>query len=347
MSDILSQSEIEALLNSLAETQATEASIMGPAAGGGSAASGMSPGLSLSASAKPRGAVAYEVYDFRRPDKFSKEQLRTMQMIHDTFARHAATALSAYLRSPVTIDLISLEQIPYEEYIRGVNNSVFTVMSMPPLAGQALMEIEFPVVFSMIDRLLGGPGRGIPRNVLTDIERPLVKNMIERVFGALKTAWEGLVIINPGIEQLETTSQFVQIAPPNDIVVVILFEIKVGSLRGAMSVCIPYLVLKPITQKLSAQKWFVSNARKNSNNSRRLLAHQVQQSYVNCSVVLGKSKVSIREFMSLQPGDVITLNQDPRDDMEFQVSKKTKFFGRPAVSGRRMVFSITHAAAQE
>lgn len=350
MSEILSQAEIEALLNSLAETQANEAQIDTPARGGGSAApakSGSGGASFSSPSAHSRGAIAYEVYDFRRPDKFSKEQLRTLQMIHDTFARHAATGLSAYLRSPVSIELISLEQIPYEEYLKGIGSSIFTVMSVPPLTGQAVLELEFPVTFSMVDRLLGGPGRPVERHVLTDIERPLVKQMIERIFAALKTAWEGVVIINPNIEQLETTSQFVQIAPPNDIVVTILFEVKIGNLRGAMSVCIPYLVLKPITQKLSAQKWFVSNARKNSQSNRRLLSWQVSQSTVDCSVLLGKTRLNVRDFLTLQPGDVVPLDQDTRDDLTFLVSKTPKFYGKPATSGRRLLFSISHAITQD
>lgn len=347
MSDILSQSEIEALLNSLAESQANDAALMGPAPTG--QASGGNPSTSWSGASHTasRAAIAYEVYDFRRPDKFSKEQLRTLQMIHDTFARHAATGLSAYLRSPVSIDLISLEQIPYEEYLKGINTSVFAIMSVPPLTGNTLLEVEFPVVFSMVDRLLGGPGRGTNRNTLTDIERPLVKQMIEKVFSAFKTAWESVVIINPTIETLETTSQFVQIAPPNDIVVTILFEIRVGDQRGAMSICVPYLVLKPITSKLSAQKWFVSSSRKNTPSSRRLLSQQVANTRVDCAVLLGKSRLTVRDFLSVQPGDVIRLNQDTRDPLTFLVSKNPKFLGTPATSGRRLVFSVTGLYPQE
>ncbi len=295
----------------------------------------------VSRNSSGRSAVAYEVYDFRRPDKLSKEQLRSLQMVHETFARHAATGLSAHLRTPVQIDLISIEQVPYEDYLRGIEHSVFTVMSLPPLTGQAVLEVEFNLVFSMIDRLLGGPGRAVNRTMLTDIERPLIKQMIERMFAGIKTAWEGVVIVNPGIEQMETTGQFVQIAPPNDIVVTILFEVRIGTMRGAMSLCVPYLVLKPITGKLSAQKWFVSASKKQSTSNRRLLSYQVQQTSVECSVLLGQAKLSVRDFLTLKSGDVLPLARDARDDLELLVSKTPKFKGKPATSGKRMVFTVT------
>ncbi len=330
MSDILSQSEIEALLSSLSDSP----TMVVPESGGGDGSPVKNPS---------RKSIAYEVYDFRRPDKFSKEQLRTLQMLHETFARLAATALSAYLRSHVAIDLISLEQVPYEEYLRSINQSVFTVMSMPPLTGQAVVEIEFPLVFTMIDRLLGGPGRPANRTVLTDIERPLVRQMVERMFSALKSAWEGIVIVNPGIEGMETSSQFVQIAPPSDIVVTILFEVKIGEARGAMSVCVPYLVLKPITAKLSAQKWFVSSNRKVSTSNRRLLAWQIQQTEVDCAVRLGRARLSVRDFLELKSGDVLSLDQQTDRNLAFLVGEHAKFEGKPSIQGRKYVFTISHA----
>lgn len=290
-----------------------------------------------------KGTVAYEVYDFRRPDKFSKDQLRTLQMLHETFARLAGTGLSAYLRTAVNIDLISLEQVPYEEYLRSINQSVFTIMSLPPLTGQAVLEIEFGLIFTMIDRLLGGPGRAINRSVLTDIERPLVRQTIERMFAALKSAWEGVVIVNPGIEGTETSAQFVQIAPPSDIVVTILFEVKIGQQRGAMSLCIPYLVLKPITTKLSAQKWFASSNKKQSLVQKKILTYQVGQTSVDACVRLGRATICIDDFMKLREGDVLRLDQKSEGDLTLMIGKVPKYHGRPALHKKKIVFSVTNA----
>ncbi len=347
MSEILSQSEIEALLNTLqsdpdaAAATATEDGVQtfAPKSQGSALGLGAFQGTSKGTG---KAAIAYEVYDFRRPDKFSKDQLRTLQMLHETFARLAASSLSAYLRTSVTLDVISLEQVPYEEYLRSINQSVFTIMSLPPLTGQAVLEIEFGLVFSIIDRMLGGPGKGITRSVLTDIERPLVRQTIERTFGALKSAWEGVVIVNPGIDGMETSAQFVQIAPPNDIVVTILFEVKVGNQRGAMSLCVPYLVLKPITTKLSAQKWFVSSSRKQSPVSRMQLAAQVHASTVNCTVLLGQSTVSVQEFIHLKTGDIVRLDQRADRDMKFKIGPVPKFSGKPALQGKKLVFTVSN-----
>lgn len=337
MSEILSQAEIEALLNSLSGDSEPLSSMDG-------AASMPRPGPSFGGFNPPksgtRTAIAYEVYDFRRPDKFSKDQLRTLQMLHETYARMASSALSAYLRSPVAIDLISLEQVPYEEYLRSISQSVFTIMSLPPLSGQAVLELEFSLIFTMIDRMLGGPGKAISRNVLTDIERPLVKQIIERLFQALKSAWEGVVVVNPTVEGMETSAQFVQIAPPNDIVVTILFEVKVGGQRSAMSLCIPYLVLKPITAKLSAQKWFAGSGRKVSHTARRMLTQQVQQARVICSVELGTARMSVQQFLALRAGDVVRLDKKTSDNLLFRVGKVPKFDGKAAMQGKQIVFAV-------
>lgn len=339
MSDILSQNEIEALLNSL-----------NPDAGEG----GGDPGTSASApkvvgsaaKSKPVSALSYELYDFRRPDKFSKEQLRSLQMLHETFGRLGGTSLSAFLRNTVQIELISLEQVPYEEYIRSINQSVFIVTSMPPLSGQSVVEIEFSLVFAMIDKLLGGPGRTIDRTVLTDIEEPLLRQIVERLFASLKTAWEGIVIVNPGIEGMETSAQFVQIAPPSDIVVSILFEVKVGDVRGAMSLCIPYMVLKPITTKLSSQRWFASSQKKGSSQHKAQLFGHVKNTKVDLSIRLGGADVSVRDFLSMKSGDVLLLDQRKDKDLLMNVCGTPKFQGRPALEGKRIVFTVTEQYAQ-
>lgn len=340
MSDILSQSEIEALLSSLVEPQAADA------AAGGSLSSAATPAASASFKASGigshRAAVAYEVYDFRRPDKFSKEQLRTLQMLHETFARFASTALSAYLRSTISIDLISLEQVPYEEYLRSINQSVFTIMSLPPLNGQAALELEFGLVFTMIDKLLGGPGRSLERTVLTDIEQPLFRQIVERMFMALKSAWEGVVIVNPSLEAIETSAQFVQIAPPTDIVVSILFEVRVGDAHGAMSLCVPYMVLKPITAKLSAQKWFAAASnRKQTVANRRALVGQLNATQVDCAVQLGQCRLSVHDFLRLRVGDTLRLNQKSEQDLHLLVKDAAKFYVRPGLDGKKLAFEVT------
>ncbi len=337
MSDVLSKAEIEALLTSLGDGTDGEATPP-PATVTPSLAI---PNYRAASRLAGRNAVAYENYDFRRPDKFSKDQLRTLQMLHEQFARIGGSLLSAFLRTPVSIDLISIEQVPFDEYLRSIENSVFTIMSLPPLSGQAVLELEFGLVFTVIDRILGGPGRAISRQVLTDIERPLVRQIIDRTFQALKSAWEQIIILNPTLETMETSSQFVQIAPANDIVVTMLFEVVVANQRYAMSLCIPYLVLKPIAQKLSAQKYFSASSRKQTSQLRRNVAQTISRSSVNCSIHLGRAKLTVRQFNTLKTGDLIKLDQKTAEDLIFMIGVRPKLLGRPELSGKKIVFTIT------
>lgn len=341
MSDILSQDEIEALLSSLSDGDSGSGA--SSASGGGSQSESLAPGGHVSSLAKrsQRSAVAYEVYDFRRPDKFSKEQLRTLQMLHETFGRLAGTNLSGLLRTNVSIDLISLEQVPYEEYLRSISSSVFTIFSIPPLSGQAAIEMEFDLIFTMIDKLLGGPGRTVKRQNLTDIEEPLFHQIVGKMFIALKSAWEGVVIVNPTIEEIETSAQFVQIAPPSDIVVSILFEVRVGEAHGALSLCIPYMVLKPITAKLSAQKWFAATSnRKQTQAHRTALSNQLNSAPVEVAVRMGKSRISVKDFLMLRKNDVIRLDQKVKQDMVLTVANQDKFHGIPSLNGNSIAFHI-------
>jgi flagellar motor switch protein FliM len=339
LSDILSQDEIEALLSSLSDGGGGGGS--SPAGETGAKAEASSVQSSVSKRTSSRSAVAYEVYDFRRPDKFSKEQLRTLQMLHETFGRLAGTNLSGLLRTNVSIDLISLEQVPYEEYLRSISSSVFTIFSIPPLSGQAAIEMEFDLIFTMIDKLLGGPGRSVKRQNLTDIEEPLFHQVVSKMFMALKSAWEGVVIVNPSIEEIETSAQFVQIAPPSDIVVSILFEVRVGDAHGALSLCIPYMVLKPITAKLSAQKWFAATSnRKQTVAHRTALTNQLASAPVDVTVRMGKCGISVKDFLLLRQDDVIRLNQKVKQDMVMTVANQDKFHGIPSKNGNSIAFHI-------
>lgn len=347
MVDILSQSEIEALLASLtgdaepatpADADASPAAAQ-PAATAPETRGGVKPDLRT---------IAYELYDFRRPDKFAKDQMRTMQMIHETFARVFASTLSAYLRVSTHVDLISVEQVPYDEYTRSLTSSIINVFSMAPLNGQAIMEIEFNVVLSMIDRLLGGPGNMVkPNTVLTEIEQALTESIVVRGLRDLKAAWEGVARISPRSERMETQAQFIQIVPPNDIVVSILFEVKVGDLRGAMSLCIPYVTLKPIASKLSAQRWFSTQQRRGPSQEAALLAHRLESTAVTCVCRLGTGHLTVQDLISLQVGDTVMLDRKCTDEVDLLIGDTVKFRGKPGTSGRKVALHINRVCDPE
>ncbi len=339
MAEILSQAEIEALLESL--TGEGDAAPAAPLRDPGRTAPGAPPALPLAAKRDNKSLIAYEIYDFRRPDKFAKDQLRTLQMLHETFARLFASSLSAYLRVPVHVDLVSVEQIPYDEYMRSLTSSIINVFSMAPLAGQAILEVEFNVILSMIDRLLGGPGSMTKSTIaLTDIEKALTESIVLRALKEFHTAWEGIAQFAPKREIMETQSQFVQIVPPNDVVVSILFEIKVGDLRGAMSICIPYLLLKPITPKLSAQRWFFSSVKKNTGKHMGILARRLEKTHVTCTVQLGRAEMTVDALLALQAGDVVTLDRRQNEEVDVLIGSQVKFYGKPGVRGKKLAIHV-------
>ncbi|HWP31601.1 MAG TPA: flagellar motor switch protein FliM [Fimbriimonadales bacterium] len=332
MNDMLSPEEIEALLSSLtSEERATDdASIERHISGG----------RSHSRRSESSGGREVQLYDFRRPDKLSKEQVRTIQMLHENFSRHASGAFAALLRTPIHIELTSIEQKPYEEYLKSINHSLFTILSLSPLTGQAIFEIEFELLFSMIDKMLGGFGKAIKRTALTDIERPLATELIHRVLNALKTAWEAVAVIQPKIEVPEASAQFLNIVPSSEIVIVMLFELKVGNQKGMMSLCIPYLVLKPIAVKLATQKWTTLGQKENPVTKEYLSAHVCKTS-VHCSVRLGTTKLKMRDFIRLEPGDVLILDQTVEEDAFLHIGDFPKFTGRAVRIGKKLGFQIT------
>lgn len=340
MAEILSQEEIEALLSSLSTEEDAAAGkhpvqVAMPSRGAGPAA----------LAGAPPGPVSYEIYDFRRPDKLSKDQMRTLQVTHETFARLFSSGLSGVLRQRADVDLISADQVPYEEYMKSLSTSVLTIFSLEPLEGQALFEMDFEIIFTMIDRMLGGRGFGSREaRELTEIERSLVGNVVDRALAELKTAWADVSQINPKRQAIETNPQLVQIVPPSDTVVQILYEAKIGDSRGAMSLCFPYVYLKPITSQLGGQRWYQAGSRQQSEETTQRLTRKVETTRIPCVVELGRTKVQVEEVLGLSVGDILPLERRAREDVDILIGGNVKFRARPGRLGRRMAVQITDLA---
>ena len=190
-----------------------------------------------------------KIYDFKRPDKFSKEQIRTISIMHETFARLTTTSLSAQLRSIVHVHVASVDQLTYEEFIRSIPTpTTLAVINMDPLKGNAILEIDPAITFSMIDRLFGGTGQGgakVQRD-LTDIEQSVMEGIIVRILANMREAWTQVIDLRPRLAQIETNPQFAQIVAPSEMVVLVTLETKVGDEEGMMNFCIPYITIEPI-----------------------------------------------------------------------------------------------------
>jgi flagellar motor switch protein FliM len=284
-----------------------------------------------------------KIYDFKRPDKFSKDQMRTVSIMHETFARLTTTSLSAQLRSLVHVHVASVDQLTYEEFIRSIPNpTTLAVINMDPLRGSAILEVDPAVTFSIIDRLFGGQGEGAKfQRDLTDIEQSVMEGIIVRVLGNMREAWSTVIDLRPRLGQIETNPQFAQIVPPSEMVVLVTLETKVGDVEGMMNFCIPYLTIEPIISKLSAQYWYSSVRRGGTTENLNVLKDRLASVRVTLVAEIGTMQLTMREVLSLRPGDVIRL-PDTRvgDPMVVTIGNRRKFLCRPGVMGNKVAVQV-------
>ncbi len=284
-----------------------------------------------------------KIYDFKRPDKFSKEQIRTVQMMHETFARLTTTSLSAQLRSLVHVQVASVDQLTYEEFIRSIPTpTTLAVINMDPLKGNAILEIDPAITFSMIDRLFGGTGQGTKvQRDLTDIEQSVMEGIIVRILANMRESWTQVIDLRPRLGQIETNPQFAQIVPPNEMVVLVTLETKVSDEEGMMNFCIPYLTIEPIISKLSTQFWFSSVRRSSTTQYLGVLKEKLSSVDMDVVAEIGSINLPIRDVLALRTGDIIRLSNVRVDDpLTLSVGNQKKFYCQPGVIGKRMAVQI-------
>ncbi|MCI5541095.1 flagellar motor switch protein FliM [Treponema berlinense] len=284
-----------------------------------------------------------KIYDFKRPDKFSKEQIRTVSIMHETFARLTTTSLSAQLRSLVHVHVASVDQLTYEEFIRSIPTpTTLAVINMDPLKGNAVLEIDPAITFSMIDRLFGGTGQGakVSRD-LTDIEQSVMEGIIVRILANMREAWTQVIDLRPRLGQIETNPQFAQIVPPSEMVVLVTLETKVGEEEGMMNFCIPYLTIEPIISKLSSQFWFSSVRRSSTTQYLGTLKEKLSDVDMDVVAEIGTINMPIRDVLALRVGDVVRLSTvRVGDPLSLSVGNKKKFYCQPGVVGKKMAVQI-------
>ncbi|MDD5835266.1 MAG: flagellar motor switch protein FliM [Treponema berlinense] len=284
-----------------------------------------------------------KIYDFKRPDKFSKEQIRTVSIMHETFARLTTTSLSAQLRSLVHVHVASVDQLTYEEFIRSIPTpTTLAVTNMDPLKGNAVLEIDPAITFSMIDRLFGGTGQGakVSRD-LTDIEQSVMEGIIVRILANMREAWTQVIDLRPRLGQIETNPQFAQIVPPSEMVVLVTLETKVGEEEGMMNFCIPYLTIEPIISKLSSQFWFSSVRRSSTTQYLGTLKEKLSDVDMDVVAEIGTINMPIRDVLALRVGDVVRLSTvRVGDPLSLSVGNKKKFYCQPGVVGKKMAVQI-------
>jgi flagellar motor switch protein FliM len=312
-SDVLSQSEIDELLSALS-----------------------TGAVSVDEIQNEQKQPKIKIYDFKRPDKFSKDQIRTLYMLHENFARLLNTYLSAHLRTLVHVNVVSVDQLTYEEFIRSLANpSVIGVFEMPPLKGNGILEINTNIAFSIIDRMFGGEGlSSVKPRALTDIEEAIVRRVINKSLESFQEAWKQVITIHPRLEAIESNPQFTQIVPPNDMVVIVTLQTKIGQAEGLLNICIPYLVLEPIMSKLTTTYWVASSVAKQSSQEHiNLLQRKLEQALIPINVQLGQVTVTVQELLDLAIGDVLQLETRAANDLSVFIGEHEKFKCKPGIVG--------------
>ncbi len=334
MSDILSQEEVDALLSAVSAGNAPEVGGLDQFGDGSDSSNDSDRSLSL--------------YDFRRPDRVSKDQMRTLQNVHEGYARQFSTSLTNFLRTFVEIELVSVDQLTYSEFVMSISNpSCIYVFKMDPLEGSAIMEINPSLVFFIIDRLFGGQGRPSEQNrELTLIEQNVIHRIVEKGLADLKEVWEHIGSFHSKIEAYETNPQFVQIAPPSETVILISLEVRMQNASGLMSICFPYMLLESVINNLSGESWMSSQSVSTA-ETRSIMEQEMADVQLKLSTVIGKTTLTIRDLLQLQRGDVVCLDKPFESDLIVQIEGKTKMAGRSGLVGRRKAVKITSIIEQE
>jgi len=273
-------------------------------------------------------------YDFKRPERVGKEQMRALQTLHEGFSRNFGAALSGLLRSIVEVKLTSVDQLTYSEFVFSLENpTCFNLIRAEPLEGSLILDINPSILYPIIDRLLGG-GRAsgpLAKRPLTEIELRLVARITGLFLAELRRGWEHVLALDLSVERVESNPQLVQIVPPNEVVVLISFELTVGDVRGMMNLCIPFNAIERISGKLTANSWLAYSSKAQTPESMAQLTSRVKGSLVELVVHLAQTKIKTSDLLGLRVGDIITTEKDIYAPISLCVEGRPKFCCRPGL----------------
>lgn len=317
--DVLSQEEIDSLLAALASGNLEEIK------------------------EEKKEEVRYRKYDFRRPNKFSKENLRTLHLIHDNFARLISNFLTGYLRTNISVKVASVDQATYEDFLISVPTpTLITTFKLHPLKGSMVMETNLHFIFPIISLLFGGNGDMPPElRELTDIELAVIKKLNLRLLENLAQSWQDIIQVEPEIESLENNPRLHQVLAPNEIVAIITFTTEILGNNGLINICLPFEVLDPLLAKLSASYWFSHTATADREAFRYHMENFLADSELNLTAILGETALRVREFLKIEPGDIIVLDRRLDDDLELLVEDQLLFKVQPGRFGEKLCCQVT------
>ncbi|MBQ5430999.1 MAG: flagellar motor switch protein FliM [Lachnospiraceae bacterium] len=325
MSDVLSQSEIDNLLQALSSGEVDVEEM------------------------KKNNENAVKDYDFSRPSKFSKEHLRTLEIIFEHYGRLLSTNLPVYLRKNIQVEVMNSEAVTYMEFSNALSNPVLLgVVDFDPLKGNIIMEMANKLGFAIVDRMLGGEGEPLEKvRDFSEIELLIIERVMSSCVELLREPWLNVVDIHPRLNRIETNSQFAQIISPSEMIAIVTLNIRIGDIEGLMNVCLPYLTLEPVMDKLNTKFWYSNMQDKTEEYFTDDIEALIRKANVPVTAVLGKSSISVSDFASLQNGDVIRLDRKVDDELDVYVGEIRKFTALPGSADKKYAVRVTTVIREE
>ncbi len=288
-------------------------------------------------------------YDFKRPAKFSKEHLRTLEIIYEHYGRLISTNLPVYLRKNIQVNVASSETVAFSEFTNALSNPVILgIVNFQPLVGNVIIELASNLGYAMIDRMLGG--QGIPLDKIRDfseIEMTIIEKLMVICMQLMREPWRNVIDINPIMERIETNPQFVQVISPNDMIAIVTMNIKIGDVEGLMNICLPYFTLESVMDKLNTKYWFSTMKEGADDNYEEHIEALLKRVEVPVKAVLGKSSVSVSDFVNLQLGDIIRLDTRIDSELSIYVGNIEKFTALPGSNKDNYAVRVTSVMREE
>lgn len=325
MGDVLSQNEIDALLNALSTGELDVDEI------------------------KENGEKQVKDYDFARPSKFSKEHLRTLEIIFEHYGRLLSTNLPVYLRKNVQIEVMNSEAVTYQEFSNALSNPVLLgIVNFAPLQGSIIMEMATNLGYAMVDRMLGGKGETIDKmREFSEIELLIIERIFIVCVNLLHEPWQNVLSIQPRLERIETNSQYAQIISPSEMIAIITINVKIGDVEGLMNVCLPYLTVEDVIDKLNTKYWYANMQQYDETDYADAIEVLIRKAQIPVKAILGSSTISVSDFSMLQVGDIIRLDRKAEEELDVYVGNIKKFAALPGASGDNYAVRVTEVIREE
>ena len=325
MGEVLSQNEIDSLLSALSNGELDADEI------------------------KDTGEKQVKDYDFARPAKFSKEHLRTMEIIFEHYGRLLSTNLPAYLRKNIQIEVMNSEAVTYSEFSNSLTNPVLLgIVNFAPMPGSIIIDLASNLGYAMVDRMLGGEGVPLERSRdFSEIELLIIERIMNVCINLLREPWENVTEIHPRLERIETNSQFAQFISPGEMIAIITINMKIGDVEGMMNICLPYMTLEDVMDKLNTKYWFSTMQARGEQEYTEIIESVISKAPMPIKAVLGKSVISVNDFINLQVGDIIRLDRKVEDELDVYIGNIKKFTALPGASGDLYAVRVTSVIGEE